>query len=320
MEKKRHIVIDTQVFHSIYTGSDILVTGLEGVAQMAEAGQIELLLPQQIQDEVFRNKVGKWLTAADRKLVDLIKSERNDITRLKREFNGRDFLQAAIDEIEEKIAKLEKERDKLKTKYISPHSKPNKLLKRLFKEAKLIETSDEVVRRAEIRSTKRNPPLDNENHFGDAIIWETLLQFCQKKTNLIIVAYDTGWKMGGVKSKEINKFLYKEWKAKNGGELELYGELTSLLPKPKTKQEITKRTELTQEELKSHSIDLDALLAPLKVKIAETPAEVDELTEFLNGNEPITMASGRVCGLCHKLFDGSIDDMYCKNCNKKYFK
>ncbi len=86
---------------------------------------------------------------------------------------------------------MKSERKKTYDFFTDKSNKLNQKLNELFGKAQLIIEDQNIIHKAELRYKKGNPPYDEES-MGDALIWESLLQYLTEKNDtdpvLIFVA------------------------------------------------------------------------------------------------------------------------------------
>ena len=100
--------------------------------------------------------------------------------------------------------------------YVKEGGKVDELLLKLISSSEVIQTSPEILKRAETRVRLGNPPrkgASDGSSLGDAVNWEIILEYV--KDDLIIVSkdmdfFDKDWDDELV----LNLFLLKEWEPK----------------------------------------------------------------------------------------------------------
>ncbi len=247
----KYIFIDTNQYRHIFSKnegfSDEIKNLLDG---LIKKDHIKLLLPQQVKDEVERNRFENWFND---EMKDVNKKIEQRNTDLKKHEEALVDYPAELKSVKKKIAKeislLQKELLVIKKKYRNLKSKANQKLKDLFNEAEYIPETDSVVARAQLRLEKNNPP--NDNKLGDALIWESIiegLKLAEKKSILIFIARDdNAWGKDG-----FNPWLERELKEKTGVSISLTRALSDL--DYLTKEEQKKLRKIEREESKNNAV------------------------------------------------------------------
>jgi hypothetical protein len=222
---------------------------------------IKLLLPIQVKDEVERDRFSSWYENSLSEFKQKIVKKEEDIKSLNEKFSkykSRSFL---IKELQKDKKELETIVKQLKTRFKNKKSKANQILKEIFDNSEIVDESVNIIELANLRIKKRNPPRDGEGHFGDAIIWESLLDYFKKRDNkknsdeLIFVSNDkTAWGDDG-----LNLWLENEWKKKTQSKIRLaysissIGELKSQTEKIKKEEERNLKDNLIKDFINSKS-------------------------------------------------------------------
>ena len=176
------IFIDTNKYLDFYRASDHSLSRLDTLVDLISKNKVEVIVPEQVYSEFLRDKEIVY--------QEFVKSNFIEI-----KIPG--FLKGdkAIYRVNKSIEKIKLNYDK---KFFSTKSKINQTFKKFFEAAGIVNETPEIVQRAYFRTLKGNPPRKGNRSFGDAIIWETLLEKFSDK-ELVIVSGDGDW------SSEINK-------------------------------------------------------------------------------------------------------------------
>lgn len=219
LAKKRYIFIDTNLLRKLFVSSKFADDTLPILKSLSEAGYT-LLMPQQVVDEIERNRFDDWVG----------KINENKITKLKKDLSYLENIDANQHKsvaklrlsLEKEIKKLEKEREQQITQLTSSRGKASITLNKLIKISKIIDDSEEIASATHMRFLKGNPPYDREPNGknGDRYIWESLLYFFRrsklKKVELYFFTTNTNdWCVqvdSEGKSFKIHPFLEKEFK------------------------------------------------------------------------------------------------------------
>lgn len=247
----KYIFIDSNQYRHIFSKTEGFSDDVyELLQKLINNEHVKLLLPEQTKDEVERNRFYGWLNSENQSVENNIQKLREKKEKLDKDFSEFDCKKAQT-AILKKINILEKERTRLNKEYLNLHSKQNQKLRKLFAVAHLIKGEETILKNADFRFKKRNPPYDNEK-FGDALIWESLLSYLKtQKTNkpeLIFVASDK--KAWG--DDIFHLWLEREFKERTNGRI-LYSKKLSDIPGLTSEEQ--KKIQLKEnEDLKNNAV------------------------------------------------------------------
>ena len=126
----------------------------------------------------------------------------------------------------EKLKKDHKEWcKKIKEDIATQSLEADKVIKDLFESCDLIPCTKDIIRAAEIRYKRGNPPGKN-NKFGDAINWECLLQNVPDEEDLSFISSDKDY-ASAIDNKQFNLFLKEEWEVKKKSSIHFYVDLNT---------------------------------------------------------------------------------------------
>lgn len=247
----KYIFIDTNQYRHLFSKNEGFSDEIKKLLdKLINQDHIKLLLPQQVKEEVERNRFENWYN-------DEIKDNDKKISKIEADIKSFEQslvlfpleLQKIKKKLNSQLIILRKESQNIKKRYRGLKSKANQKLKQLFDEAELIEESEEIIYKARLRLDKNNPP--NDNKLGDALIWESLLYFLHsipRGSSLIFVARDNGaWGKDG-----FNPWLERELKEKTKVSISLTRALSDINTLTKLEQEKLRKIE--REELKNNAI------------------------------------------------------------------
>jgi hypothetical protein len=247
----KYIFIDTNQYRHLFSKnegfSDEIKTLLD---KLINEEKIKLLLPQQVKEEVERNRFETWY-------VDELKGNTNKIEKLQVNIGSLEKMLGGFPrelgkvkrKLEKELSVLKREAISIKKRYRELKSKANQKLKTLFDEAEFIGETEEIVQKARLRLDKGNPP--NDNKLGDALIWESLLCYLKdapKKSTMVFVARDgDAWGKDG-----FNPWLERELKQQTGVSISLTNALSDINGLTNTEQKRLK--EIERQELKNNAV------------------------------------------------------------------
>lgn len=287
------VIIDTNIYLNFYRKrADESLLFIKALIDLVKKGKFQLILPVQVKNEFLYNKeqvVKEQLIALDSGLdvkvilPDFIKKSR-EVKRLK---------SAVKTLIEVKNCTIVE----YKKRAFNPRSNINKGISNLFKLASVLDGT-ELIQRAYFRNLQGFPPRKDNRSFGDAIIWETLLEHCSDD-DLTIISADGDYS-SDEKPKKIHSFLEAEWSDKtNGKTVVLYDNLGKFINdiSPKINKPISKEL-IEKDDYQLSSGILDIAKAHL----------VDQSSGLVRFGEHVTTAFGitsQICSCCGKSFQSN---------------
>ena len=242
-----HVFIDTNVFLSFFHYSSDELEELRKLIVLLENDKIVLWLPEQVQDEFYRNR--------DNKIADALKRLRTDglgpsFPQMVKAYPEYKKMKAAVEEFEQNKRKLEK---KLVEDIEKKGLMADRIIDELFSLAQSPENDDKILNKARLRFDLGNPP-GKKNSYGDSVNWEILLESIPVENDLHFITDDSDY-FSEVNNKSFNSFLSDEWHHKKKGRVHLYKNITGFFkahfPQIKLAYELQK--EIAIEELTNSS-------------------------------------------------------------------
>lgn len=217
---RTHLFIDTNVLLNFYHFADDGLEQLEQLIGMISDDGICLHLPQQVINELARNREAKLKAANDQFRKESFPSA---VPRHMQQYPQRTEYVAAIEQ-------AKKLRDQLVSLALADASNEtlatDGLLRTVFEKATKYPEDDDAFAVALQRMQKGNPPGKNGS-VGDQYNWETLLKEVPQ-ADLYIVSKDGDYASLLNKSRP-HPSLEAEWTEKKGGHLHIYSELRPFL-------------------------------------------------------------------------------------------
>lgn len=253
--KKEYILLDTNMYYGFFVDEDFEKTILPIFQKISSAGY-RFLMPQQIVDEINRNRYSSWAKYKNEGLIKSLESIKSYIE--KDEIKDLTNTSRLIKQINTKIDKLRKEDLRLYKTITS--SKAEKIIDSLLKISILIPDSLKIVEAVNLRKIKGNPPLDKnsgEDKSCDRYIWESVLTYftdsnIRRPKLFLFTKNHTDWCIKTNESKHsLNPFLVDEFKNKFNGYLTWSDDLKDL---PKISEKDKKDVEKIEAELKEREI------------------------------------------------------------------
>lgn len=253
----KYIFIDTNLFRDLFV-SDNLQDRLVPALQKLTQNDYILLLPQQVIDEINRNRYTEW--ANDRNGNKIA-----SLTKLKEGLTSFPELKSTslIRRIDARIVRFTQQHEKNKKHMTS--GKAERLLKTMQSLATVLPDSSELAQAVQLRVLKGNPPLDR-GQVGkncDKYIWECLLKYfrdsgVKNPSLLFFTANHNDWCLKQTAGNYIfHPFLQYEFKSLTKGKIEWKAELSDL-PEISTaeKDKIQKEEKKLTEERKAEKVKL----------------------------------------------------------------
>ena len=261
MAKKeiKNLFIDANIWLSLfhYTNDDLEQLGK---LRALVGTDIRLLVPEQIYNEVYRNREGKIKDALDQ----FEKFNINFPAFFKNYDEYEEFNKKYIE-----LKEAHKEWLRKVKKDIAEQSSPADIaLRDFFEGLEFITSSDELVTRAVIRFNTGNPP-GKDRKYGDAINWETLLESVPHGEDLFFISADKD-SASIFDDKQFHPFLAQEWEKKKSSKIIFFKSLSEFLKKH------FKDIELRVENEKDELIEKLACSR----SFATTHAVIKELSSF----------------------------------------
>ncbi len=229
----KNVFIDTNILLNFYNFNSEHLNKLENIINLVKENKITIYIPSQVMDEFERNRENE-INKTLRYLRDNVNPNvRGNLT------------QQNIDEmtkINDFILKLKKTTEELEKKIIIQFKKrslpADKLIKDIFKSAKIIELNDEIINKAKNRYIRGNPP-GKKNSYGDAINWETLLSEVKNNEDLYFISGDSDY-FSEIDSNEFSPFLQREWGKNKNSKIIFYKFISKFINKEFPEIKITK--------------------------------------------------------------------------------
>lgn len=200
---EKYLFIDTNIYRYLFNESSTFSDDIvEIIMKLLNNNKLILLLPEQVMDEVERNHLEKWYVKeiGDReaKCEKYIQGVENKISDL----NGFDKIVKILHkDIEREKRNKDIDLKEIRLRYRDKKSNAIKNFIKLKQNATIIETTSDILNKADTRNKKNNPPYDKQK-LTDAIIWESFLGFMKiktegkknpEKTEIYFIADDKAW-------------------------------------------------------------------------------------------------------------------------------
>lgn len=212
---KKYLFIDTNIYKYLFSENSTFSNDVvDIIMKLLDNNQLILILPEQVRDEIVRNHLEKWyikeIDDREKKFEKYKKGVENKMSDLQ----GFDkVVKILSNEIKKEDKNKNNDLKKIKARYRNKKSEAINNFNKLRQKSTSIETTVDILDRADIRNKKNNPPYDKEK-LTDAIIWESLLDFIKveteknnkfEKDEIYFIADDKTWGC-----QDFNPFLLNE--------------------------------------------------------------------------------------------------------------
>lgn len=282
VKKVKYIFIDTNLYYGLFVSHELCKEVLPILEKLSKNENYKILFPQQILDEINRNRFTSWLRPLGSKaLVAVRDSIVGAIANLR---GAKGFLSS----IENELKKRQKESAKRLKRLTSSTGDSSKLLNRLTELCVVIPDSEEAFAATKMRVAKGNPPDEKNNVKKDCdrYIWELILHYFVSnnidKPHLYIFTKNTGdWCVDIEEKKIFHPFLSAEFSKKCGGKIEWFDNLKNL---PDTTASEKQAVQKEVAELRERDVlrELEEQIAD-KLRLSNTWANSDKI---MRGADP----------------------------------
>ena len=280
----KNLFIDTNVWLMLYhfTNDDLVKFGkLKDLI----GKEIKLFVPQQISDEIYRNR--------EAKLKDAFKA-----------FELRNIQYPAFCKAYDEYASFSEDYDKLLQRYkqwkqkidediLNDNLPADIIIREFFKLTGIISCS-EYVDAAYMRYRVGNPP-GKDNKYGDAVNWECLKHSVPDGEDLYFISNDKDYR-SDLSDKDFNPFLKSEWKRDKKSNIVFYANLVSFLNEHIKELQI--KTEQEKQELieklanSTNFITTHGLITLLSRHTSWTESQIEELCSIAENNTQVSWILG----------------------------
>jgi len=162
------LFLDTNIWLSFYNYSRDDLEELRKLAVLIDNERVKLYVTDQVRYEFRRNREGKFADAMKRFNAEGLNDQ---FPQMCKEYDPdykamREAIRGFRDAKKRLLAKVNEDFEK-------EALKADEIIKILFSKAVKINASDEIIRKAEVRNLRGNPP-GKKDSIGDAINWECL--------------------------------------------------------------------------------------------------------------------------------------------------
>ena len=208
-----NVFIDTNIWLSLYHFTNDDLSEFEKLKDMV-GESINLIIPKQVYDEIKRNR--------ESKIMDALKNFELKAPKFPVFCKGYDEFEPLRKDLYSIVNMFNSFKHKIETDITSEELPADKTLRSFFSNIDLI-PCDDYVNKACIRYGIGNPP-GKDNKYGDAIIWECILDNVPIGEDLYFISADKDYR-SLISDGNMNPFLLKEWEDKKESKLYFYSAL-----------------------------------------------------------------------------------------------
>jgi hypothetical protein len=276
----KYVFIDTNIWLSLYQFTNDDLSQFEKLKAML-GKSIELIVPQQVSDEIIRNRESKISDAL--RDFDLKEPKYPAFCKGYDEF---DTLRKDLSSIEKMFKDFKK---KIQSDVMSEELPADNTIHSFFSLIEL-KPCDSYVEKAYHRYRIGNPP-GKDNKYGDAINWECLLETVPNGRDLYFISGDKDYR-SVISDDNMNPFLIKEWENRKNSKIHFYSTLVGFLKEHVKEIQLkaeTEKQELIEDLYKSNSFTTThGVIAELKKYSGWTELQIERLCSALEDNSQVS--------------------------------
>lgn len=280
----KNLFIDSNIWLSLYHFTNDDLVQFEKLNQII-GEDIKLFIPQQVYDEVNRNR--------EAKLKDAFKSFEIKPIHYPAFCKGYAEYEKFNSDYSNLLKRFTTWRGIIKVDMKFHNLPADKTIYKFFEAAGLIEC-DAFVEKAYTRYRRGNPP-GKDNKYGDAINWECLLATVPDGEDLYFISSDKDYR-SEILDDVFNPFLAEEWKQKKKSNIHFYTNLVPFLNKhfediklqaEQEKQDLIDRLKMSPNFESTHG-----LIAMMNRHSGWTEAQIENICSAAEDNTQVAWILG----------------------------
>ena len=234
----KNLFIDSNIRLSLYAFSN---DDLEELAKLLTHldDDIRLFVPRQTSDEVWRNRDSKLMQS-----LESFKSFSLQFPNFARVYPEYETIKQEYENLKQKHSEWVA---KLKADIVDCKLAVDEVIANFFSKTGILPCDDEIIRTAELRYLRGNPP-GKDNKYGDAVNWECLLRCCPDNEDLYLISADNDY-ASAADREQFNLYLKSEWAERKNSKIVFFKTLSAFL------NEHAKDIKLMEEEEKNALIE-----------------------------------------------------------------
>ena len=275
-----NLFIDSNIFLDFYRYATDDLKELEKLVVLLNSDKVVLHLPQQVINEVKRNREN--VISESKKSFDEMKitGKYPAIYKNYEEYEKIIGLSGAINETRQELSS--KVLSDIKTRSL----KADRVIDELFNNARKYSCEKAFIVKAEERQSLGNPPGNNDS-LCDSLIWECLLSGVKGNVDLYFISGDSHWQ-SPVEKKEFNSVLQDEWGETKKAKIRYYRQISHFfkdnIPEIKIQEE-SQKEKLINELKESASYQTTHLIIGKLAQFRSfSSSQTDRLVNILLSN------------------------------------
>lgn len=278
-----NIFMDAQIWLSLYSFSSNDLKQFSKLKDCIANGEVNIILTDQIQDEVKRNRENKL-----HEVIDKTKTIPFSIPVLYQGYiKEHSMLKKQLKDLVDLNSELQ---DKIKKDIESQNLPQDKLIQELFSLSTNLKSDQDIVEKAIIRFRVLGNPPGKDNKCGDAINWETLLSQ-YNSGDLFFISDDKDYKSVLDKSR-LNQYLENEWMSKKKTKIYFYESLNEFFSRHLSDIKLTtnkKQDDMIQELANSVSFNTTHKIVSKMIKFTEwSESQVSKICNIALSNTQVS--------------------------------
>lgn len=275
----KNVFIDTNIWLSLYHFTNDDLSQFEKLKKMI-GDSINLIVPQQVYDEIIRNR--------EVKILDALNNFKINKPSYPAFCKGYDEFEKLNSDISSVVNRFEAFKKKIKSQINTKELPADKILHIFFSDIEK-NPCESYIEKAYNRYRIGNPP-GKDNKYGDAINWECLLDIIPEGQDLYFISADKDYR-SLVSDGNMNPFLVHEWTNKKKSTIYFYSNLVGFL------NEHVKEIQLQDEIIKEQLIEdlcespnyqtTHGIIASLNNYSGWTDSQIDKLCSALVNNTQV---------------------------------
>lgn len=213
----KNVFIDTNIWLSLYHFTNDDLSQFEKLKDML-GKSINLIVPQQVYNEITRNR--------EAKILDALKSFDLKAPKYPAFCKGYDEFEKLHMDLSSIVKRFNTFKKKIQSHITSQELPADKTIQNFFSILELI-PCDAYIDKAYNRYRIGNPP-GKDNKYGDAINWECLLDIVPDSEDLYFISADKDYR-SLVSDDNMNPFLVNEWENRKKSKIYFYSTLVRFL-------------------------------------------------------------------------------------------
>lgn len=279
-----NIFIDTNIYLAFFHYTQDDLSQLKKLADLLPTHDVSLYLPEQAEQEFYRNRATKLAESLRQLTGQTWKGQFPQICREYQEYPQIRQMLGLLDKAHSTL--IQKIRDDVEQSNLEA----DHTIAKLFEKASRVESTAEILNAARIRHDCGNPP-GKRSSLGDAINWEALLHSVPDTEELFIVSDDSDYR-SPVNEERVHPFLEREWRNRKQADLRLYRRLSALfadrLPDIKLRADSEKENLIVKLANSGNFATTHNLIAKLAWYTDFSKTQANDLVEAAIGNSQVS--------------------------------